>query len=71
MKYILVIWVCSFLEGSACMTPIKYPTTYNSWYECSRAAHVQSGKLLSKLGYAYVNTHQIGTRYHCKAVYTY
>ena len=44
---------------------------YNSWYECSRAAHMESVKLLSKMGYAYVNKYQIGTKYNCKSVYIY
>jgi len=48
------------------MKPIVYPTMYNSWYECSRAAHRESIKALSNLGYKYVNKHKIGTRYTCK-----
>ena len=71
MKYILIIWVCSFLQGNACLAPMEYPTTYNSWYECSRDAHVESVKLLSKMGYAHVNKYQIGTKYQCRGVYTY
>ena len=53
------------------MAPMEYPTMYNSWYECSRDAHVESAKLLSKMGYKYVNTYKVGTKYHCKAVPTY
>jgi len=71
MKYILIIWVCSFLQGNACLAPIEYPTTYDSWYECSRDAHTESVKLLSKMGYAYVNKYQVGTKYNCRAEYVY
>ena len=71
MKFILIIWVCSFIQGNACMTPIEYPKMYESWYECSRDAHVESGKLLSKMGYKYVNDYKVGTKYNCNAVYTY
>ena len=53
------------------MAPLEYPTVYNSWYECSRDAHVESVKLLSKLGYKNVNDYKVGTKYHCKAVQTY
>jgi hypothetical protein len=59
------------MQGSACLAPMEYPTLYDSWYECSRDAHVESVKLLSKMGYAYVNKYQLGTKYNCKAVYTY
>ena len=71
MKYILIIWVCSFIQGNACMVPVQYPALYNSWYECSRDAHVESVKLMSKMGYKYVNEYRIGTKYTCKAVRTY
>ena len=47
------------------MKPIKYPQLFDSWYECSRTAHIESVKVLSKMGYAYVNKHQVGTKYSC------
>jgi len=47
------------------MKPIKYPRVFDSWYECSRTAHVESVKVLSKMGNAYVKKHQIGTKYSC------
>ena len=71
MKYILILWVCSFIQGKACMAPIEYPTLYDSWYECSRAAHQESISIMSKMGYKGVNDYQVGTKYHCKAVATY
>ena len=71
MKYILIIWVSSFLQGNACLAPVEYPTMYNSWYECSRDAHVESVKLMSIMGYKYVNEYKIGTKYTCKLVETY
>ena len=71
MKFILIISVCSFIQGNACMAPIEYPTMYNSWYECSRDAHIESGKILRKMGYKKVNMYQVGMKYYCKAVQTY
>ena len=70
MKYILVIWVCSFLGGQKCLPPIQSPVMYNSWYECSRAAHQESLKIMSKLGYTVVNKDQIAMKYRCKEVGT-
>ena len=59
------------MQGSACLPPREYPIIYDSWYECSRDAHIESAKLLSKMGYAYVNKYQIGTKYNCRPVYVY
>ena len=66
MKFILTIWVCSFLGGQKCMPPIHSPVMYNSWYECSRAAHYETLKIISKLGYRVVNKDQIAMKYRCK-----
>ena len=66
IKFTLVIWVCSFLGGQKCMRPIQSPVMYNSWYECSRAAHQESLKIISKLGYRVVNKDRIGMKYRCK-----
>ena len=68
MKFILTIWVCSFLGGQTCMAPIQSPIMYESWYECSRAAHQQAIKIYSKLGYKVVNKGKLATRYSCTAV---
>jgi len=71
MKYVLIIWVCSFIKGNACLPPMEYPPLYDSWYECSRDAHIESVKLLSKMGYKYVNDYRVGTKYNCRPIYTY
>ena len=65
-KFILTIWVCSFLGGQKCLAPIQSPVLYDSWYECSRAAHQESLKIISKLGYKVVNKDQIAMKYRCK-----
>ena len=66
IKFTLIIWVCSFLGQNLCMAPIQSPVIYNSWYECSRAAHHESLKIMSKLGYTAVNKDKIGLKYRCK-----
>ena len=71
MKYILILWVCSFLNGQECMAPLEYPVVYDSWYECSRGAHKESLTLMSKMGYAYMNKYKIAMKYSCKEDMTY
>ena len=67
-KFTLLIWECSFLGQYTCLPPIQSPILYDSWYECSRAAHRESIKIYSRMGYKYVNTNKIATRYTCKEV---
>ena len=66
IKFTLMIWVCSFLQGQVCMPPIQSPVMYSSWYECSRAAHQESVKIMSKLGYKVVNKDKIAMKYRCQ-----
>ena len=68
IKFTLTIWVCSFLSGGVCMPPVQSPVLYDSWYECSRAAHQDSIKIYSKLGYKLVNENGLATRYTCRVV---
>ena len=70
MKYILILWVCSFVGNNGCLPPIESKKLFNSWYECSVAAHKESVSLLQKMGYAYVNQHQVGTMNYCRRVTT-
>ena len=70
MKYILIMWVCSFVNNNGCLPPVESKITYDSWYECSVAAHKNSVSLLQKMGYADVNKYKVGTKYSCRLVQT-
>ena len=48
------------------MPPIQSPVMYDSWYECSRAAHQESMKMMSNLGYKIVNRDKIAMKYRCQ-----
>ena len=48
-----------------CMAPVQSPILYDSWYECSRAAHKESLRILSKMGYKAVNDGKIAMKYNC------
>ena len=65
-KFILILWVCSFLAGTNCMPPVTYPGVYDSWLDCSKAAHVESIKLLETFDLDFVNKNQVGMKYICR-----
>jgi hypothetical protein len=68
-KFTLILWVCSFVGSpNACLPPMEYPRLFDSWYECSRTAHTESVKMLSKMGYKYVNDNKIGMKYTCRQI---
>ena len=68
MKYILILYVCSFIEGNGCLPPVESKQTFNSWYECSMTAHKEAVRMLQKMGYAEVNKYKVGLKYTCKPV---
>ena len=70
MKFILTLWVCSFVGQNGCLPPVESPKLYDSWYECSIDAHKESAKILQKMGYAKVNEYQVGMKYTCKVTNT-
>ena len=71
MKFVLIIWVCSFLgTQSVCLPPLEYPKQLNSWYECSRTAHRESLVIISKMGFKYINDNKIAMSYSCREVST-
>ena len=70
MKFVLVFWVCSFLNGPQCLEPIEYPVLFDSWYACSRQAHKESLTIINEMGPAYVNQHRIALKYYCKETMT-
>ena len=70
MKYILIIWVCSFVNNNGCLPPLESKITYDSWYECSVAAHKDSVSILQRMGYADANRYKVGTKYTCRPVQT-
>ena len=58
--------MCSFVNNNGCLPPVEIPKLYDSWYECSLAAHKESVVLLQKMGYAKVNRYHVGAKYTCK-----
>ena len=67
IKFSLTIWVCSFLSvPSVCMPPITFPEVYDSWLECSKAAHVQSLELLRGFDPDFINKNKAGMKYMCR-----
>ena len=66
IKFTLTLWVCSFLVGNKCMAPITFPEVYDSWLECSKAAHVESIKLLETFDPDFVNKNKVVIKYSCQ-----
>ena len=71
IKFTLTIWVCSFMVGTQCMSPMDFPTVYDSWKECSIAAHAESIKLIEGSESDFFNKYKVGMKYVCNPVVMY
>ena len=71
IKFILILWVCSFLAGSKCQAPITYSKVYDSWIQCSKAAHLMSIEIIDSFNPKFVNEYEIGMKYNCNQVMVY
>ena len=48
------------------MPPVTYPGVYDSWLECSKAAHLESIKLMESFDTDFVNDNKVGMKYSCQ-----
>ena len=71
IKFTLIIWVCSFTAGNRCMPPITFPTAFNSWKECTIAAHKESIKIIESSEPDFFNENKVGMKYICRPDRTY
>ena len=69
MKFMLILWVCSFLTGN-CKAPVTMENTYSSWAECAAGASVKSLELLQVEGFEIVNNYRLAVKYSCHEVNT-
>ena len=53
------------------MSPINFPTVYDSWKECSIAAHTESIKIIESSDSDFLNENKVGMKYVCRPVRTY
>ena len=65
MKFVLTIWICSFLNN-VCSPPITHNIYYNSWNECVDAALDYSIIFLKEQNVDEVNELKLATRFICK-----
>ena len=40
MKFFLILWVCSALNGACMVPPVTYPQPFNSHYECVKEGYI-------------------------------
>ena len=66
MKYFLLLWVCSAINGS-CMTPaLQKPQPFNSHYECVNAGYLDGLQMVQAMGRNEVEKNRLFVAFNCK-----
>lgn len=65
MKYILVIWICSFVNNQ-CSPPIEINKVFNDWNDCVHEAYNHSSNFLEKQSLDDINKLKLATKFICK-----
>ena len=65
MKYVLVMLICSQLQGE-CYPPLISQKEFNTKYDCLQEGYKESKVLLENIGEKQVNTYDIIARFTCQ-----
>ena len=66
MKFVLTLYVCSFLDFT-CSPPVEYPKTFDN-YDCVIKALDESKLLINAVPQDVVNKNRLATKYTCQAI---
>jgi len=66
MKYFLILWVCSAINGSCMSPPIQNPTPFNSHYECVNAGYLDGLQMVQAMGEKVVEKNRLFVAFNCK-----
>ena len=66
MKFFLILWVCSAVQGSCLSPPITKPTFFNTHYECVNSGYIDAMKLVQAMGREIVEEKRLFVAFNCK-----
>ena len=66
MKYFLMLWVCSAIDGSCIPPPIQNPQPFNSHYECVKAGYLAGSQMVQAIGRDEVEKNRIFVPFNCR-----
>ena len=65
MKFFLILWVCSAIDGSCITPPIQNPQPFNSHYECVKAGYLDGLQMIQTMGEKVVEKNRIFVPFNC------
>ena len=66
MKFILLLWVCSAINGSCMLPPLQKSQSFNSHYECVSAGYLEGLKMVQTIGRTEIEKNRLFVAFNCK-----
>ena len=66
MKYFLLLWVCSAINGSCMVPAIQSNQLFNSHYECVKAGYVDGLQMVQAIGAIEIEKNRLFVAFNCK-----
>ena len=67
MKYFLLLWVCSAINGACMLPPIQSTQIFNSHYACVSAGYIEGMQLVQTMGKKIVEEQRLFVAFNCKS----
>ena len=65
MKFFLILWVCSAIDGSCITPPIQNPQPFNSHYECVKSGYLLGLEMIESMDKKIVEKNRIFVPFNC------
>ena len=66
MKYFLLLWVCSAINGSCMVPPLQSSQIFNSHYECVVAGYLDGLQMVQAMGKKIIEEQRLFVAFNCK-----
>ena len=66
MKYFLLLWVGSAINGSCMVPPIQSNQLFNSHYECVKSGYLEGLQMVQVMGAIEIEKNRLFVAFNCK-----
>ena len=66
MKYFLLLWVCSAINGSCMVPPLQSNQLFNSHYECVKSGYLEGLQMVKAMGKEIIEKNRLFVAFNCK-----
>ena len=66
MKYFLLLWVCSAINGACMLPPLQSSQFFNNHYECVTAGYLEGLQMVQAIGEIEIEKNRLFVAFNCK-----